>query len=85
MITLSLHAFSGHKHSVCHSKVEKHIHKKDFDCKLDILRLNASILTINNFKLGLNAAMHIPNNLQYNFLKNHYHLSFPLRGPPVCI
>ena len=85
MATLSLHAFSAHEHAVCHSKVEKHIHKKDFDCKLDVQRQHASILTINSFKLGLDVTIHTTPNLQYNFLKNHYQLSFSLRGPPVYI
>jgi hypothetical protein len=85
MTTLSLHAFSDHEHTVCHSKVEKHIHKKDFDCKLDVLRQHTSILAINNFNLGLNVTIHTTPNLQYNFLKNHFQLSFSLRGPPVYI
>ena len=81
----SIHDYLDHEHAVCSSKIEHHIHNKDFDCKLDVLRQHTSILTINNFNLGLNVTIHTTSNLQYNFLKNHYQLPFSLRGPPVYI
>jgi len=83
---LSAHAFSNHKHCVCTSKVEKHIHIKNVDCKLHAFHLNNSFLEENEFNIHLNTTISSRiGGLQYNFLKNHYHLSFSLRGPPVCI
>ena len=81
-----MHAFSNHKHKVCTSKVNAHLHQKDIDCKLNVLHLDNSFLAKNNFNIHLNPTISSRiDGLQYNFLKNHYHLSFSLRGPPVCI
>lgn len=83
---LSIHAFSDHEHTTCVSKVDKHLHKKDVDCKLDVLHLNSSFLAENEFNIHLNTTISSRiDSLQYNFLKNHYQLSFSLRGPPVYI
>ena len=85
IFTLSAHALSNHEHGVCIAKVENHIHKKNVDCKLDVYQTNNSLLTENLFNIKLNTPIYTNNRLQYNFLKNHYHLSFSLRGPPVGI
>ena len=85
MTILSLHAFSGHEHAVCNSKIEKHLHEKDFDCKIDFIKQLTPFLAINTFKLDAKVLVNTATNLEYNFLKNHYQLSFSLRGPPVCI
>ncbi|WP_405605171.1 hypothetical protein [Polaribacter sp. Asnod1-A03] len=85
LFVLSAHAFSNHEHRVCISKVENHIHKKDIDCQLDLYKTNNSLLIENTFNLKLKTPIYSYHRPQYNFLKNHYHLSFSLRGPPVCI
>ena len=83
---LSAHAFSNHKHTVCVSKIDNHLHEKNVDCELHILHSNNSFLVENNFNIHLNTTISTRvNSIQYNFLKNHYQLSFLLRGPPVCI
>ena len=79
---LSIHAFSNHKHGVCISKVENHLHEKDIDCKLHLIKLNDSFLTKNNFNIKLPTTISTYSGLEYNFLKSHYQLSFSLRGPP---
>ena len=79
---LSAHAFSNHEHGVCTSKVEKHLHEKDVDCQLHVYKTSNSFLVENNFNFHLNTTISKEVCLQYNFLKNHYQLSFSLRGPP---
>lgn len=80
----TLHVLENHEHSVCTSKVDKHIHEKDFDCKIDLIKLNRFFLATNNFQIDLNTRITtIISSLEYNFLKNHYQLSFSVRGPPV--
>jgi len=51
VFVLSAHAFSNHKHTVCTSKVEKHLHKKNIDCKLNIHRINHVLLVVNDFNI----------------------------------
>lgn len=82
-----LHVLENHEHGVCTSKVEKHVHKKDFDCKIDLLiRQHHYFLQSNQFQLDFKTRISTTiSSLQYNFLKNHYQLSFSLRGPPICI
>jgi hypothetical protein len=85
MTILSLHVFSGHEHSVCHSKVEKHIHKKELDCTLNLIKQSHSYLESNTYNSKLTTTISNNCSLQYNFLQAHYQLSFSLRGPPVYI
>ncbi|MDX6746162.1 hypothetical protein SHK09_05105 [Polaribacter sp. PL03] len=85
IFALSAHAFSGHEHVVCTSKVEKHLHEQNVDCKLHILKTSNSYLVENNFNFQKKPIISTDSSLQYNFLKNHYQLSFSLRGPPLCI
>jgi len=85
IFTLSAHAFSTHEHSVCISKVEKHVHKKDVDCQLDVYQTDDFLLIENIFFIAVYAPIYKSNRLPYNFLKNHSQLSFSLRGPPVYI
>ena len=77
-----MHAFEDHNHSVCTSKVEQHIHEKDIDCSLHLLKQSDSHLEINYYKITSKIIISNIDNLQYSFLKNHYQLSFSLRGPP---
>ena len=85
MTILALHVFSGHEHSACHSKVEKHIHKKDLDCKLNLIKQSHSFIENYAYEAKLTTTISNVSILQYNFLKTHYQLSFSLRGPPVSI
>jgi hypothetical protein len=79
-----LHVLENHEHTVCTSKVDNHIHEKDFDCKIDLIKQNRFFLATNNFPLDLNTKItSTTSSLEYNFLKNHYQLPFSLRGPPV--
>lgn len=78
-----MHVFSNHKHAVCFSKIEKHIHKKDLDCKLHIIKQGQSFLTKNTYQLKLTTSIYNISSLQYYFLKKHFQLSFSLRGPPL--
>ena len=81
----SLHDFLNHEHSVCYSKVNKHIHKKDVDCKLHLLKQSDSFLTSNTFDtktIEINSSVVFA---KYNYQKNYYQLPFSLRGPPFTI
>jgi len=80
-----VHDFLNHEHTVCTSKIEQHFHEKNIDCKLHLIKDIDSSLASNEYNL-LNNVITLKNvNTQYNFLKNHYQLSFSLRGPPSKI
>lgn len=80
-----MHAFSDHKHEVCVSKVETHVHEKDTDCELHLIRISSSILTLETFDNEIVIPNYTHKFITYNFLKNHYQLPFSLRGPPSFI
>tara|TARA_B110001454_G_scaffold210395_1_gene224870 strand:+ start:1171 stop:1428 length:258 start_codon:yes stop_codon:yes gene_type:complete len=79
---LTIHAFSDHKHGVCTSKVENHVHEKEVDCKLDITKLNDTLLASESYENIVTTTITDKHSNGYNFLKNHLNLSFSLRGPP---
>lgn len=81
----SIHDFLNHEHSVCSSKVIKHIHEKDSDCDLHLIKQSNSFLATNNFKTQVFTITLKRNSIDYTFLKNHPQLSFSLRGPPQVI
>ena len=82
---LSLHAFANHKHTVCISKIEKHIHESDVDCDLHLIKQNDTLFVLNTFKERILINTTETQGSQYYFLKNHFQLSFSLRGPPTII
>jgi hypothetical protein len=77
-----LHELENHNHSVCTSKVEQHIHEKEIDCSLHLIKQSDSFLATNHYKIITKIIIFNTDNLQYSFLKNHHQLSFSLRGPP---
>ncbi|MEN8702555.1 MAG: hypothetical protein ABF311_03205 [Polaribacter sp.] len=81
----SVHDLLNHEHTVCNSKVEKHVHEKDIDCKLHLLKENDVFLAESTFKLTINTIAKRDNCAKYNFLQNYQQLSFSLRGPPFYI
>ena len=81
----AVHDFLNHEHGVCTSKIEQHIHQKDIDCTLHLIKQSSSFLTSNDYKILVNNFVSNNYSLQYNFLKNHQHLSFSLRGPPFYV
>ncbi|WP_435415192.1 hypothetical protein [Polaribacter aestuariivivens] len=81
----SFHDYLNHEHKTCISKTEAHIHKKDIDCNLHLLKQSDTFLASQDFKLLVNNVNLDTNYLHYNFLKNHNQLSFSLRGPPSKI
>jgi len=74
-----------HEHAVCNSKIVKHIHEKDVDCELHLLKQSNSFLAENNFEILIDTIITKNNSISYNYLKNHSQLSFSLRGPPQNI
>jgi hypothetical protein len=72
----------NHEHAVCNSKTVKHIHEKDVDCELHLLKQSSSFLAENNFEFLINTIITKNNSIAYTYLKNHTQLSFSLRGPP---
>ena len=78
----SLHDLMNHEHAVCNSKTVKHIHEKDVDCELHLLKQSNSFLAENNFEILINTIITKNNSIYYTYLKNHSQLSFSLRGPP---
>lgn len=81
----SIHDFLDHEHAVCSSKIENHIHNKDFDCKLHLIKLDNSFLTYNKYNISNTTIISNNDGIHYSFLKNHYQLSFSLRGPPLYV
>lgn len=82
IFTLTIHAFSDHDHGVCTSKVENHLHEKEVDCKLDITKLNDSLLAADIYKNNVTTTITDNHSNNYTFLKQDLNLSFSLRGPP---
>jgi len=81
----SLHDFLNHEHAVCNSKIENHIHDKDTDCTLHLLKQGNSYLALEYFEIPIETINQKNSSSKYHYLKNHYQLSFSLRGPPVFI
>ena len=75
----SVHDFLNHEHTICSSKIEKHLHEKDLDCKLHLMKKGDSFLTTAHYKIITNIIIY-NNNLQYSFLKNHYQIIFLSKG-----
>jgi len=78
-----LHALENHKHPVCHSKTEKHLHEKTLNCDFHFLKINQGYLTNNTYKLIIPVQETVIINGPYNFLLDHQPLSYQLRGPPA--
>jgi hypothetical protein len=78
-----LHALENHKHPVCHSKTEKHVHEKTLNCDFHFLKINQGYLTNNTYKLIIPVQETVIVNGPYNFLLDHQPLSYQLRGPPA--
>lgn len=82
VFVLSAHAFSNHKHIVCNSKVENHVHQNDLDCNLHLIKVQNGFLPDKNNDLPIKVVLRLALFSTYNFLINHQQLSFSLRGPP---
>jgi len=85
LIVMALHAFSNHEHGICISKVETHIHEKDTDCSLHLIKESTPYLTQNTFKEIITSNGNTKALTTYSYSKNHYKLSFSLRAPPQNI
>lgn len=81
----SVHDFLDHEHTVCSSKIESHIHDKDVDCTLHLLKQSNSFLSLESFEFPIKDIYQKNSTTNYHYLKNHYQLSFSLRGPPNFI
>jgi len=81
----SVHNLLNHEHNICTSKIEQHLHEKDIDCKLHLIKHSDSFLTKNHYKILTKSIIYNNDSPQYSFLKNHYKLSFALRGPPLYV
>lgn len=75
----------NHKHTVCSSKIEKHVHQKDNNCNLHLIKQSQVYLDTNYEETPVKPENFNNFNFQYYFLKYHSQLSFLLRGPPLSI
>ncbi|APZ46951.1 hypothetical protein BW723_11945 [Polaribacter reichenbachii] len=75
----------NHEHAVCNSKIEQHVHKKDIDCKVHLIKHSTALLTLDLPNILSEAIIIDFNSEQYYYLKNHHQLSFSLRGPPLSV
>ena len=85
ILLLSLHAFSSHEHTVCFSKIETHVHEKEVDCDLHLAKQNNPFFEKQDFQQRTVVFITEKEVSKYTFLKNHYSLTFSLRGPPSSI
>mgnify|MGYP005992488409 CR=1 FL=1 len=85
IFALAIHNFLEHEHAVCSSKIENHIHEKDVNCELHLVKQTNAFLFNNSFSLKKDNFVTKEIRNDYYFLKNHPKLSFSLRGPPVFI
>lgn len=81
----AVHDILNHEHTVCSSKIEQHLHEKDIDCSLHLIKHSSSFLTVNHYQILIKTIISNNDSSQYSFLKNHYQLSFSLRGPPLYV
>lgn len=79
------HDLLNHEHAVCNSKIEHHIHKKDVDCKIHLFNQSSFLLDTKAYVIAAKTIIFKVDSVQYSFLKNHYQLSFSLRGPPLHV
>ncbi len=82
---LAFHSLTNHKHEICFSKTEQHIHDKDLDCNLHIYKQSHSFLADFTYQFSITNDINSVKNLKNSFLKNHQQLSFSLRGPPLSV
>lgn len=82
---LAFHSLTNHKHEICFSKTEKHIHDKELDCTLHLYKQSNSFLATNDFQFFTKVEITVAKILKVNFLKTHQQLSFLLRGPPFYV
>lgn len=75
----------NHEHTVCSSTIENHLHEKELDCDLHLIKQNDFSSSISTFQIFEKNNTYLANTSHYYFLKNHYKLSFSLRGPPLVL
>ncbi|MFD2823626.1 hypothetical protein ACFS5M_08090 [Lacinutrix iliipiscaria] len=80
------HVFENHKHEVCISKQQAHLHTLDLDCEFYKFKVNNAF----TFKAQTFNLLSIENNhkvfsSQYEFISDYQRLSFSLRGPPQLV
>ncbi|GGH41684.1 hypothetical protein IA57_11555 [Mangrovimonas yunxiaonensis] len=77
------HAFSGHKHEVCTSQGEDHIHSHEVECEFYKFKINTDFTAITHtYTLIKSNADFTPIISQYAFISDYQKLPFSLRGPP---
>jgi hypothetical protein len=77
------HALENHTHPVCSSKIENHLHEEAVNCDFHFFKLNQGYLFADTYKAIISVQKTAIIDIQYNFLKGHQPLSYPLRGPPL--
>jgi len=80
------HVFENHKHEVCLSKQQAHLHTLDLGCEFYKFKLNNSFtFNVVNFSLHSIVNNHKVFHSQYQFISEYQSLSFALRGPPQLV
>lgn len=82
---LGLHSLTNHKHQICISKDQNHVHEKDLDCSLHLFKQSNTYIESFDYQLFENNEISKTDTEKYSFLINHQQLSFSLRGPPHSI
>lgn len=80
------HVFEDHKHEVCISKQQAHLHTLDIDCEFYKFKVNKSFtFNVVNYNLQSVVNNHKISSSQYQFISEYQRLSFALRGPPQLV
>ncbi len=77
------HAFSDHKHEVCTSLVEKHIHELDAKCDFYKFNINSAFtFHVFSFEFMSSEENYAIPTLTYLYKSEYNSLHFSLRAPP---
>ncbi len=80
------HVFENHKHEVCLSKQQAHLHTLDLECEFYKFKVNNTFtFKVVNFNLLSIVNNHKVYSSQYQFISEYQRLSFALRGPPQLV
>jgi hypothetical protein len=80
------HVFENHKHEVCKSKQQAHLHTLDLDCEFYKFKVNNTFtFKAVNYNLYSVVDYHKIVSSQYQFISDYQRLSFALRGPPQIV
>jgi hypothetical protein len=77
------HALENHRHAVCQSKFEKHVHKQDLECDFHFFNSHQTYLANKTYRSILTFKEAVIIDEPYNILLDYQPISYRSRGPPA--